>query len=82
MAAGPFHQLQHIFKAIGTANKKKICRRAIVWYYFFLSLQALIPAIFIGRQLNATLTGTAFFTYRYRGLVFIGASLIISTFPH
>lgn len=47
-----------------------------VSYYFFISLPAVIPAIFIGRYLNNRLKDRTFLTYIYIGLICIGFLLL------
>lgn len=46
---------------------------------FGICLPATIPAVFLGRFLNAKLDGRAFYTYVYCGLIAVGATLIAVT---
>jgi uncharacterized membrane protein YfcA len=46
---------------------------------FGICLPATIPAVFLGRYLNAKLGGRAFYTYVHGGLIAIGATLIACT---
>jgi uncharacterized protein len=46
---------------------------------FAICLPATIPAVFLGRYLNAKLDGRAFYTYVYCGLIVIGMTLIAVT---
>jgi len=48
--------------------------------YFFISLPAAIPAIFLGRYFNHQLKDDSFFKYIYWGLILIGLFLIVNTF--
>lgn len=52
---------------------------ATVMTDFAWCLPAALPAVFLGRWLNAKLDGPAFFKYVYCGLILIGASLIAFT---
>lgn len=45
-------------------------------YYFLISLPAIIPAIFLGRYLNAKLKTETFIKYVYVGLFVIGTLLV------
>jgi uncharacterized membrane protein YfcA len=48
--------------------------------WFLWCVPAVLPAIFIGRYLNAKLSGRSFFRYLYVGLIVIGAVLIVQTY--
>ncbi|NVB77947.1 MAG: sulfite exporter TauE/SafE family protein [Kofleriaceae bacterium] len=50
-----------------------------VWRYFLYCVPAVVPAIFIGRHLNAKLARPGFFRYVYIVLIAVGAVLIIQT---
>lgn len=52
----------------------------LVLKYFFISLPAVIPAVFLGRYLNQHLKNNFFFKYIYWGLILIGIFLIGSAF--
>jgi hypothetical protein len=52
---------------------------APVWQYFVCSIPAVLPAIVIGRHLNARLAQRSFFRYVYFALIAIGVVLIIQT---
>jgi uncharacterized membrane protein YfcA len=47
--------------------------------YFFISMPAVIPAIFLGRYFNHQLKDDSFFKYIYWGLILIGIFLIGNT---
>lgn len=47
-----------------------------VTYYFFISIPAIIPAIFLGRYLNHQLKDGTFLKYIYIGLIMIGTILL------
>jgi len=47
--------------------------------YFLISLPAVFPAIFLGRYLNHTISGSSFFKYVYFRLILIGIFLIVNT---
>jgi uncharacterized membrane protein YfcA len=47
--------------------------------YFFVSLPASLPAIFLGRYLNRKLKNGTFFYYVYWGLILIGLFLIVNS---
>ena len=49
-------------------------------YYFFISLIAVIPAIFLGRILNHQLSAAGFLKWVYSGLLLIGIFLLGSYF--
>jgi uncharacterized membrane protein YfcA len=51
-----------------------------VWYYFFISIPVIIPAIFLGRFLNHRLKAGTFFNYIYIGLIAIGLVLLAKSF--
>jgi len=52
---------------------------AEVFWYFLISLPAVIPAVFLGRYLNHKLKNDSFFTYLYYGLTLIGLFLIVNS---
>jgi uncharacterized membrane protein YfcA len=51
----------------------------IVFWYYLISLPALVPAILIGRIINRRLQGESFFKYVYAALLGIGLFLLLNT---
>ncbi len=51
----------------------------VVFHYYLLSLPVMVPAVFIGRLINARLNGESFFKYVYFVLLGIGVFLLVKS---
>lgn len=66
-----------VVSMIGYINKGMIDK--IILQDFIYSVPIIIPAIFIGRNLNKKINGESFYRYVYYGLITIGVMLILNS---